>query len=283
MRDTAVLRQSKATFTGSSVETKQEAQRILIAASFGYIQVLEHPLSISEKQMISSGDIFVWDATRVKKFRDGRRWGPSRGRGDFIYYEEVYYVHYCDEPIVISGGLTKKIYSGCIPSSNGELLWRLAAYYTPSDLPPLPTVVLPAIDEEFVKMCRKPEQKYKRPNKCRPRGCSHSQAPRFLLRDALFRLYFPPGLVQGEDSERKNPGVQSSILCCRAENPNPSSIVGGDNIASQTTAEAEGDQLAAEVLKALASAWVHRPVLGVPSVEDVDTGVTHSQEYIRTP
>ncbi|KAJ7502487.1 hypothetical protein B0H11DRAFT_1712447 [Mycena galericulata] len=78
------------------VDTTEDARKILIAAVKGVIPILARPLHVDEQRHIHSGDIFIWEAKGLSaapygldRFRDGHRWGPSRRRGDFLYYQEL--------------------------------------------------------------------------------------------------------------------------------------------------------------------------------------------------
>ncbi|TIB64457.1 hypothetical protein E3P78_01199 [Wallemia ichthyophaga] len=54
------------------------------------LQLYKRRLTSSERMSIKSGDIFIWEECQgMQRWTDGRRWGPSRVQGGFLWYKEI--------------------------------------------------------------------------------------------------------------------------------------------------------------------------------------------------
>src|SRR5271154_1155500 len=73
------------------VETTGDALLILEAARRGLIPRVTRRLVDSERKMISSGSVFVFDEDEsgIKRWTDGFFWSPSRILGNFLLYRET--------------------------------------------------------------------------------------------------------------------------------------------------------------------------------------------------
>ncbi|KAJ7887366.1 Gti1/Pac2 family-domain-containing protein [Mycena leptocephala] len=73
------------------IETTGDALLILEAARRGLIPRVTRRLAESERTMISSGSVFVFDEDEsgIKRWTDGFFWSPSRILGNFLLYRET--------------------------------------------------------------------------------------------------------------------------------------------------------------------------------------------------
>ena len=77
------------TYHGQIVHT-YDATILLRAAEDGTLPVFRRRLTSSERLAIKPGDIFIWEEGQgMQRWTDGRRWGPSRVQGGFLWYKEV--------------------------------------------------------------------------------------------------------------------------------------------------------------------------------------------------
>jgi len=73
------------------IETTGDALLILEAARRGLIPRVTRRLVDSERRMITSGSVFVFDEDEsgIKRWTDGFYWSPSRILGNFLLYRET--------------------------------------------------------------------------------------------------------------------------------------------------------------------------------------------------
>lgn len=73
------------------IETTGDALLILEAARRGLIPRVTRRLVDSERKMITSGSVFVFDEDEsgIKRWTDGLYWSPSRILGNFLLYRET--------------------------------------------------------------------------------------------------------------------------------------------------------------------------------------------------
>lgn len=73
------------------IETTRDALLILEAARRGLIPRVTRRLIDSERKMITSGSVFVFDEDEsgIKRWTDGFFWSPSRILGNFLLYRET--------------------------------------------------------------------------------------------------------------------------------------------------------------------------------------------------
>ncbi|KAJ3852354.1 Gti1/Pac2 family-domain-containing protein, partial [Lentinula lateritia] len=73
------------------IETTGDALLILEAARRGWIPRVTRRLVDSERKMITSGSVFVFDEEEsgIKRWTDGFFWSPSRILGNFLLYRET--------------------------------------------------------------------------------------------------------------------------------------------------------------------------------------------------
>ncbi|KDR73045.1 hypothetical protein GALMADRAFT_746376 [Galerina marginata CBS 339.88] len=91
----ASIQQSSSTWTeppwSGWIETTGDALLILEAARRGLIPRVTRRLIDSERRMITSGSVFVFDEDEsgIKRWTDGFFWSPSRILGNFLLYRET--------------------------------------------------------------------------------------------------------------------------------------------------------------------------------------------------
>jgi hypothetical protein len=73
------------------IESTRDALLILEAAKRGLIPRVTRRLVDSERKMITSGSVFVFDEDEsgIKRWTDGYFWSPSRILGNFLLYRET--------------------------------------------------------------------------------------------------------------------------------------------------------------------------------------------------
>ncbi|KZV99392.1 hypothetical protein EXIGLDRAFT_698846 [Exidia glandulosa HHB12029] len=90
-------RSMRSTCSGTKVATPDEAKLVVHGVVCGYLPKIEWRLSAEERRDIRPGDVFVWEdhaanadtgGTSLERWTDGRHWGPSRMRDEFLFYYE---------------------------------------------------------------------------------------------------------------------------------------------------------------------------------------------------
>ncbi|KAI0823401.1 hypothetical protein BC628DRAFT_1420978 [Trametes gibbosa] len=144
----------KPTLTGMRVRSVRDAELILHAVATGHIPMVMHRLADEDRLALAPGCIYVWEerssnpleatGQEIQRFTEGRSWGPSRARDNFlIYYEK-------DSPARSSilhrknvrnaPQFIKQTYSVFIDWPKNSRKWHLNAYYTQESLEMLATV-----------------------------------------------------------------------------------------------------------------------------------------------
>ncbi|KAI0780243.1 Gti1/Pac2 family-domain-containing protein [Fomes fomentarius] len=142
------------TITNLRVRNVRDAEIILHAVALGILPMVVHRLADEERLALRSGCIYVWEerssnpleatGQEIQRFTEGRSWGPSRARDNFlIYYEK-------DSPsrssilhrnnVRNAPQLIKQTYSVFIDYPKNSRKWHLNAYYTQDSLESLRTV-----------------------------------------------------------------------------------------------------------------------------------------------
>ncbi|KAI0666010.1 Gti1/Pac2 family-domain-containing protein [Trametes maxima] len=141
------------TCTGIRIRSMADAHVIFHAVSLGLLPIVARRLDIDERRYIHSGCVCVWEersasgegssATGIERWTDGRRWGPSRVRDEFLYYQEKLPEFEADEELsaLINGSrLIKQTYSVFVDTPTGRRKWHLVAYFTGQTLESLLTI-----------------------------------------------------------------------------------------------------------------------------------------------
>ncbi|RPD78636.1 hypothetical protein L226DRAFT_543897 [Lentinus tigrinus ALCF2SS1-7] len=141
------------TCTGIRIRTLLDAHVIFHAVSLGLLPIVSRRLDIEERRYIHSGCVCVWEersacgesssAAGIERWTDGRRWGPSRVRDEFLYYQEKLPEFEADEELsslIFGSRLIKQTYSVYVETPTGRRKWHLVAYFTGETLERLHTV-----------------------------------------------------------------------------------------------------------------------------------------------
>ncbi|KAL1945933.1 hypothetical protein VTO73DRAFT_1935 [Trametes versicolor] len=131
------------TATGIRIRSMADAHVIFHAVSLGVLPIVSRRLDIDERRYIHSGCVCVWEersacgegssATGIERWTDGRRWGPSRVRDEFLYYQEKLPEFEADEELaalIYESRLIKQTYSVFVDTPTGRRKWHLVAYFT---------------------------------------------------------------------------------------------------------------------------------------------------------
>lgn len=130
--------------------TKLDCVVLFEAAKQGRIPTCKERLSVTERENLQSGYIYIWDEgeTGIKRWTDGKLWSTSRVYGQFLVYRELDYV----EKTVSSSGCRIKPHGLCKQASNvmtsGESKLHMIGYYTKEDLR-LGRFLQPSMDATF--------------------------------------------------------------------------------------------------------------------------------------
>lgn len=73
------------------IETTADALRVFELCRQGRLGRVRRRLHESERKLIRSGSVFVFDEKEsgIKRWTDGRVWSPSRILGNFLIYREL--------------------------------------------------------------------------------------------------------------------------------------------------------------------------------------------------
>ncbi|KIO09506.1 hypothetical protein M404DRAFT_270236 [Pisolithus tinctorius Marx 270] len=162
------------TCTRLRVRSPQDAQVIFHAVALGVLPMVTRRLDAEERRAISSGSVYVWEergpnpeatGLGIERWTDGKRWGPSRVRDEFLFYQEK-----DPEPIDVEinsdsdttnrlqsaarhqsarSSLVKQTYSVFVDTSRGRRKWHLSIdtvdyLRTVSDIPELASLDVPS-------------------------------------------------------------------------------------------------------------------------------------------
>jgi len=157
------------TCTRLRVRSPQDAQVIFHAVAVCVLPMVTRRLDTEERRAITSGSVFVWEergpnpeatGLGIERWTDGKRWGPSRVRDEFLFYQEkdpdpVEIDQNSDSDTTLGSGsrphnnlrqepvrssLVKQTYSVYVDTSRGRRKWHLIAYFTADTADDLRTV-----------------------------------------------------------------------------------------------------------------------------------------------
>lgn len=154
------------------VRDAKDAHVVLEAVRLNMLPLIKRRLTASEREQLSSGNVFVWEEAEndggLLRWTDGRRWSQSRMRGDYLFYEEKMETTQEEkdakaalralrtaDPLAVTpptnrrkdrpnrpNGLTKQTYSALVylPGSTLPRKWHVVAYFTGDDYVRLPVI-----------------------------------------------------------------------------------------------------------------------------------------------
>lgn len=164
------------------IRNAADAQVVFEGVRLNVLPMIRRRLGPTERDMLRSGEIFVWEETDQKggleRWTDGRRWSQSRMREPFLYYEEKEpttkeekeaKAARRNDPSTMSpspsrrqdrpskpDGLTKQTYSIYVNLGQVTRKWHLVAYFSGSDYTRLPVVE----DYDYLRRIRVPKGIY---------------------------------------------------------------------------------------------------------------------------
>jgi hypothetical protein len=162
------------TCTNVRVRTARDAEIIFHAVRLGILPMIVQRLGSEERMALCSGCVYVWEERSgslsesmeqgIERFTEGRSWGPSRARDDFLFYHEkdtapkslmvertraIRYAHrFQEDPVGASAmrprrrgeHMIKQTYSVLVQIAGIKKKWHLNAYWTQESLDDLLTV-----------------------------------------------------------------------------------------------------------------------------------------------
>ncbi|KAI0049966.1 hypothetical protein FA95DRAFT_1603969 [Auriscalpium vulgare] len=158
------------TCTGLRVRTTHDAEVVFHAVAQGILPMVERRLDSEERMFLCSGCVYVWEERSssvsesvdqgIERFTEGRSWGPSRARDDFLFYNEkddapksmmverTRAIRYQEDPSSApmlyprrrGERMIKQTYSVYVNGPKGVKKWHLNAYWTQETLDRLATV-----------------------------------------------------------------------------------------------------------------------------------------------
>ncbi|KAG0701655.1 Gti1/Pac2 family-domain-containing protein [Suillus ampliporus] len=169
---TPVVHNGPPTHSALHVRDAKDAHVILEAVRLNMLPLIKRRLTASEREQLSSGNVFVWEEAEndggLLRWTDGRRWSQSRMRGDYLFYEEKMETTQEEkdakaalralrtaDPLAVApptnrrkdrpnrpNGLTKQTYSALVylPGSSLPRKWHVVAYFTGDDYVRLPVI-----------------------------------------------------------------------------------------------------------------------------------------------
>jgi len=135
------------TLTNVRVRNTRDSQIIFEAVAHEVLPLITRRLTGNERRdFIRPGSVFVWEergpesgssGAGIERWTDGKQWGPSRVRDEFlIYYERVS----SDDMRSPQDQLIKQTYSVWAPTSRETRKWHLVAYFTSRSMNWLETI-----------------------------------------------------------------------------------------------------------------------------------------------
>ncbi|KAG6831720.1 hypothetical protein H0H87_004271 [Tephrocybe sp. NHM501043] len=135
------------TLSGVRIRSSNDVHRIFYAVRLGLLKMLERRLDNEERDALGSGCVYVWEVRGSRqsndvtgegmdRFTEGKQWGPSRVRDDFLFYTQKHasaHTHPWDH-------LVKQTYSAWVDTSAGKRKWQLTAYFTDNTVDTLRTI-----------------------------------------------------------------------------------------------------------------------------------------------
>ncbi|EPQ57077.1 hypothetical protein GLOTRDRAFT_14069, partial [Gloeophyllum trabeum ATCC 11539] len=141
------------TCTGVRIRSTRDANVLFHAVALNILPMVVRRLDSDARMALCSGCVYVWEERchglpegsepGIERFTDGRSWGPSRARDDFLFYYEK-----CPSKTLTAGSskaakrqtMIKQTYSVYVNTPAGLRKWHLNAYYTQETVDQLITV-----------------------------------------------------------------------------------------------------------------------------------------------
>ncbi|KAG6807720.1 hypothetical protein H0H92_006612 [Tricholoma furcatifolium] len=124
------MQMQQPTLRGVRIRSAQDVHRIFYGVQMERLKMLERRLDIEEREALESGCVYVWEqrASRsvdvtgegMDRFTEGKSWGPSRVRDDFLFYTQK--ANSQTHPWDL---LIKQTYSAWVDMPEGRRKWHL--------------------------------------------------------------------------------------------------------------------------------------------------------------
>ncbi|KAI0690433.1 Gti1/Pac2 family-domain-containing protein [Cytidiella melzeri] len=145
------------TCVNTRVRNVHDAQVILHAVALKKLPIVRRRLDDDERLALRPGNIYVWEERStnpldsssntlesIQRFTDGRSWGPSKARDDFLLYYEKEGTSRASimqrsqglEPL----RLVKQTYSAYVDGPKHSRKWHLNAYYSQDTFDDMQTI-----------------------------------------------------------------------------------------------------------------------------------------------
>ncbi|TDL26030.1 hypothetical protein BD410DRAFT_686574, partial [Rickenella mellea] len=147
------------TCSGIRIRSTRDAHIIFHAVSQKLLPMITRRLDADERNSLRSGCVYAWEergpqtevtGLGIERFTEGRRWGPSRVRDEFLFYYEKSppgdqkEKENPDTDTTSSykqwDPLVKQTYSVWVDSPRGRRKWHLTAYFTQATVDQLKTI-----------------------------------------------------------------------------------------------------------------------------------------------
>ncbi|KAH7333591.1 Gti1/Pac2 family-domain-containing protein [Rhizoctonia solani] len=164
---THFIPRTKATHQRLRIRNAHDAQMVFESVRRGLLPMVKQRLSIVDCDLLQPGQVYCWEQENgeagIERWTDGRRWGASRARDNFLFYiESPTTSEHSDESSnpdnhkihheqrlpwdfrqdQRSSGFTKQTYSAwaMLSPNYPPCRWNLTAYFSGEDYLTLPTV-----------------------------------------------------------------------------------------------------------------------------------------------
>ncbi|KAF9653976.1 hypothetical protein BDM02DRAFT_3152900 [Thelephora ganbajun] len=147
------------TCTGIRIRSARDANILFHAVALNLLPLITRRLDEAERLQVRSGCVYVWEernpsyfdfnGQEMKRFTEGRSWGPSKARDEFLFYYEKengiksqMVERMKSGPRSTRTQLVKQTYSVNVHSPNSPNVrkWHLNAYYCADEVEELATV-----------------------------------------------------------------------------------------------------------------------------------------------
>jgi len=147
------------TYTGIRIRSARDANILFHAVASNMLPLITRRLDEAERLQVRSGCVYVWEernpsyfdfnGQEMKRFTEGRSWGPSKARDEFLFYYEKengiksqMVERMKSGPRTTRAQLVKQTYSVNVRTEGSSVVrkWHLNAYYCAEEMDDLATV-----------------------------------------------------------------------------------------------------------------------------------------------
>ncbi|KAF8160714.1 Gti1/Pac2 family-domain-containing protein [Crassisporium funariophilum] len=134
----------RATITGIRIRSPADARTVFHSVFMNILPMVTRRLDTEERSLITTGSVYVWEergphaeltGVGIERWTDGIRWGPSRVREGFLFYQEKptsqqLYSERLSPYDSSRSVLIKQTYTVFVDTPRGQRKWHLIAYFT---------------------------------------------------------------------------------------------------------------------------------------------------------